>query len=692
MGKRFAYVAKAVPPVEPPGPEPPPEPPGGGGGGYTDTAYVARCYHTSSYTISVETDDPVIVVAGTPSNYEVSGSSTSHSINVSSGYNGVWLCVTSGSISIESLAITGSRVREIGNIDDVSGLKTLDVSDNDGLVTLDVSGSDLTTAPDITDSKASIESMDFSNCDDLVGLYYDYLSGCDALTTLVARDCASLRFVNGLSRLPAIVTIDLSGSTQVTSSIVLNDPDEGNLLKTLDVSNTAIDRLMMDYADSLTTLNVEGCDDLYLIRLTAPILTELDLSSLLSSTTFTQLKLDAESLTELDVAGSNLTLIELTNLSDPCTIDITNCLSLTRLELYDMTRTSLAVTGLGSVTYLRLDNCVLDSFDESVFVNVESLYLYNNLKSGATYDFSYRPLTTVRAGSLTGRTECLDTLNLSNCALLTSFRMNDHYQDEAGIVTVNFTGCLSLDSPIFEGYHNVWTKTLNFTNCTALTEILMYSAGIAFSGLSLIFDGCSALTSFSYNFSGLKSVSFSGSPNLASVELRNSENCTSITLGTGLGSLASFTIDDAHALTSITFATGLSSLAIVAIGDAYVLASLDLSNLFSVLERLTVSGKRYDPALDLDVSGATALYKLTASYVNSLRVVGCTALDDVLFSSVPLPASVDETSQVVVDLDNNGLSNGDLDIYNGPGSLNAAGEAARTSLQGKGWDVDFWNY
>ena len=91
----------------------------------------------------------------------------------------------------------------------------------------------------------------------------------------------------------------------------------------------------------------------------------------------------------------------------------------------------------------------------------------------------------------------------------------------------------------------------------------------------------------------------------------------------------------------------------------------------------------------LDLTGLSSMDELyhCCSVLTHINITGCTNLDDVDLTDNNLTeASVDH---VLISLDNYGLSGGYLVLSGGTNSIpSAAGLAAKTSLEGKGWYVD----
>ena len=91
----------------------------------------------------------------------------------------------------------------------------------------------------------------------------------------------------------------------------------------------------------------------------------------------------------------------------------------------------------------------------------------------------------------------------------------------------------------------------------------------------------------------------------------------------------------------------------------------------------------------LDLTGLSSIEELyhRNTVLTHINITGCTNLNDVdLYDNNLTEASVDH---VLISLDNYGISNGSLFLSGGTNAIpSAAGLAAKTSLEGKGWYVE----
>lgn len=95
--------------------------------------------------------------------------------------------------------------------------------------------------------------------------------------------------------------------------------------------------------------------------------------------------------------------------------------------------------------------------------------------------------------------------------------------------------------------------------------------------------------------------------------------------------------------------------------------------------------------ISLDFTGITTITELynTGTGLQHINITGCVNLDDVILNNNALTqASVDH---ILITLDNNGLTNGYVDVNGGTSATpSVAGLAAEANLVGKGWIV-FYN-
>jgi len=204
MGRKFAYVARAidnpyVPPEPPVFPYPPPPPANGnisppgedipGAEGYV---YFARCYHTSSYTITVKTNgasNAQVIVGSSVSDRQISSPSTTHVFSVAAGWQGVWVYVNgSATVSVWEIQVDNSRVESVGNLSLFPLLESAVFQNNAGLVSIDASNStSLTYVPNLSGSKAALDDYDLSGCTSLTVANISDVTG-----TIDLSDCTSL--------------------------------------------------------------------------------------------------------------------------------------------------------------------------------------------------------------------------------------------------------------------------------------------------------------------------------------------------------------------------------------------------------------------------------------------------------------------------------------------------------------------
>ncbi|HEY9865334.1 MAG TPA: choice-of-anchor D domain-containing protein, partial [Candidatus Obscuribacterales bacterium] len=117
------------------------------------------------------------------------------------------------------------------------------------------------------------------------------------------------------------------------------------------------------------------------------------------------------------------------------------------------------------------------------------------------------------------------------------------------------------------------------------------------------------------------------------------------------------------------------------------LASIDVSQ-NTLLQRLFILEFGQVPDQALNTSANTQLFdlRITGSGINSVNLLNNPLLTNVLLNNARLTSAV--LDQVLIDLDNNGLSNGNIQISGNPGSLTFNSLIAYNNLVGKGWTID----
>ena len=139
-----------------------------------------------------------------------------------------------------------------------------------------------------------------------------------------------------------------------------------------------------------------------------------------------------------------------------------------------------------------------------------------------------------------------------------------------------------------------------------------------------------------------------------------------------------------------------SRITIIDVSDATALTELNTryNNLTSLdvtqntaLTTLTVRGNNQLLGV-LDISNNTQLTFIQAdvTQINSISLANNSLLDNVILYNAELTSTI--LDQIVIDLDNHGLSNGNLEIIDNPGSLTTASLTAYNNLITKNWTID----
>ena len=158
----------------------------------------------------------------------------------------------------------------------------------------------------------------------------------------------------------------------------------------------------------------------------------------------------------------------------------------------------------------------------------------------------------------------------------------------------------------------------------------------------------------------------------------NFNGLTELDLYNTAGGESSFVndIDITKALNLTTFAPRNSTL-----------SSIDVSQ-NTALQRLFLIGNRQVPDQALNTNSNTQLFsiRIDGSGINSVDLSNNPLLTNVQLNNARLTSSV--LDKVLIDLDNHGLSGGNLRIASNPGTVAISAVTAYNNLIGKGWTID----
>jgi len=335
------------------------------------------------------------------------------------------------------------------------------------------------------------------------------------------------------------------------------------------------------------------------------------------------------------------------------------------------------------------DNCsLIDAARKGIDIKVEDfplLWILGN--SGAGYYDSYTGDTFLITG-----TGCIFGGGVSDYAAVISIDLNNKS------LTTNFTDAMlskfvSLTELVCAENSII---VLNVANLTSLTSLICFSNSINTLNIS-------NLTSLTFLACANNSISILDVSSLTSLNhLSCAENSISIL---DVSSLTSLTYLHCHTnsistlnvsnLTSLTFlACANNSINILDVSSLTSLTFLNCSrNSISILNvanltSLTSLSCHTNSISTLDVTNLTSLITLIC-FSNSISTLDVSNLTSLTYLACHLNQISNTTnSQILVDLDGHGNSNGffQSSIFGG-GSLTTAGAAAKTALQGKGWNI-----
>jgi len=273
------------------------------------------------------------------------------------------------------------------------------------------------------------------------------------------------------------------------------------------------------------------------------------------------------------------------------------------------------------------------------------------------------------------------SIDLNNKSLTTNFTdvmlskfvsLTELVCAENSIIVLNVANLTSLTSLIC--FSNP-ISTLNISNLTSLTFLACANNSIStldVSNLTFLNHLSCAVNSISIlDVSSLTSLTYLHC-HTNSISTLDVSNLTSLTLLACASN--SINILDVSSLTSLTFLNcARNSISILNVANLTSLTSLNCAtNLINVL----------------NVSNLTSLVTLIC-FSNSISTLDVSNLTSLTYLACHLNQITNTiNSQILVDLDNNGNSNGFFQSsITGGGSLTTAGSAAKTSLQAKGWNI-----
>ncbi len=239
---------------------------------------------------------------------------------------------------------------------------------------------------------------------------------------------------------------------------LLLDSDEIAAVTSLDLSNTQIADLQGIKFFPLTSLNVNGCTDLYILDCSyISALISLDVSG---CTALQTLNCYNTKLTALDVSGCTALQGGLDCSNNQLTsLDVDACIKLRDLDCYNNQLTSLDVSGCTALQALNCYGNQLTSLDVSGCSELRYLECHNNQ---------------------------LTALNVSDCAKLVQLKCNNNQ-----LTGLDVSGCSELRH--LECNNNQLTS-LNVSGCTLLQYL--YCSNNQLTGLDV--SGCTAYLQYLY--------------------------------------------------------------------------------------------------------------------------------------------------------------------------------------------------
>ena len=447
--------------------------------------------------------------------------------------------------------------------------------------------------------------------------YISSLTGVEKLTYLKTLNCSNNQ-ITSLPTLPSSLTTLDCHSNQITSytnfptslqSInCASNKFSGTLtligrsnLKTLDVSGNPSLTTLNCYSNALTSLNVSGCSAMTTLDCNNNQLTSLEtLPSSLQSLNCTSNKfsgtfsLTGRSNLKALYIGNNTSLTTLNCYSNSLTtLSVSSCSALTSLYCYSNALTTLDVSSCSALTTVNCSSNQLTSLYLPASTSLQSVNCSSNKFSGTF--------------TLTGRSN-LKTLNISNNPSLTTLNCNNN-----ALTSLTTDGCSSL-------------TTLDCSNNQLTSPGAIHASMQNINCSNNRLSGTSSLT----DHSNLKTLNISSNPSLTALYCQNNsltslnvQNCSAMTtLQCHNNQLTSLNLTGCSALTSLSCnnnqLTSLTNLP-MSLQSLYC-GSNKFSGTFSLTSRSNLK--------TLDVSSNSYITTLNCfnNVLTSLNVSGCSAM------------------------------------------------------------------
>jgi len=268
---------------------------------------------------------------------------------------------------------------------------------------------------------------------------------------------------------------------------------------------------------------------------------------------------------------------------------------------------------------------------------------------------------------------------------------NSNITDGGG--SVSFDGCSVLDGLLISDQAET---SFDFTGCVALRAAYFRDSNIAVIDLSAAVNldqfttvrGVSAsfilppsLTYINIISTSIPELDLSSMTSLDTLQISNTRTTLTTVNLTNCSALTSIRIIDSDLLNNLYLA-GCTAVTVLHISRG-LLTSLNLSAMNNSLESLTLYNLALLPSLGFASLTAMTSLNLAQMAATSMDIDGCSALLNVDIVNMTGFNNTDRDG-ILIDLVNNGLSNGDVDV---DGALDSAGQTAKTTLEGRGWSV-----
>ena len=373
-----------------------------------------------------------------------------------------------------------------------------------------------------------------------------------------------------------------------------------------------------------------------------------------------------------DTAGATLDLSSFTGITNPIqllNISSSNApilpsslaISGVGINGYAPANLPSAIFGYSSISNLNISNAnnITSIPSLSGLTSLSAVNVYSNALMTSAPDFT--GCTSLSTVNVFDNTSMTSAPSFSGCTALSVAQV---YSNTSMASAPDFTGCTALNSADVHDNASM-TSAPSFSGCTALYTAYVFGNAAMTSAPD--FSGCTSLA-YPYVYSNAAMTSapdFSGLTSLANAQVYSNTAMTSAPDFSGCTLLNSADVHDNASMTSAPSFSGCTALYTAYVfGNAAMTSAPDFSGLTSL-----TSAQVYNNASMTSAPNFSGLTSLNTANVSGCAITNCTDILD--------------------QLDANGLSGGYCDISGGTNQSIDPAYTSLTNLQSKGWTVVF---